>query len=117
MGGLKTKAYSITDRNCDSGHSIVVFAKTRGKALAYAAWTDDFCDYGFIGLKAHRVKELDRFYRGKPEMNWHDQEDRISMVRYAGFQCSYEIDNESLKCEDCPAKEWCGRYESIHDEG
>lgn len=108
------KAYAVTDRNGDEGYTLVVFAKTSGKAKAYAAGTDDFCDYGFTGIRAHRVPQLDQFYRGKSEMDWFNMDDRVAMVRYANFECSREFDD--CGCETCDARPWCGRYESMMDE-
>ena len=99
------KAYIVSDRNGDEGISSVIFAETRGKALAYAVYMDSWCDYGFTGLRAKRCKELDKYYRGEPEMDWFDEGDRIAMVREAGFRCS-----DDFGCMDgmaCPAYDWC----------
>lgn len=110
------KAYSVSDRNGDEGYSLVVFAETAGKAKAYAAGTDDFCDYGFTGIRAIRKPMLDKYYKGKPEMDWFDPKDRVAMVRYANFECSSEMSFAECNCESCPAKNWCGRYESEMDD-
>lgn len=110
------KAYSVSDRNGDEGISLVVFAETVGKAKAYAAGTDEFCDYGFTGIRANRVSALDRFYKGRPEMDWNNMEDRVAMVRYANFECSSEVWHTECERGECPAQEWCGRYEREHEE-
>lgn len=104
------KAYIAFDRNCDSDTQLVVFAETSGKAKAYAAGTDTLCDYGFTGIRVNRCKDLDRFYRGKPEMDWMDYEERVAMVRYAGFACSCEVCHPECVKYECPAQQWCGRY-------
>lgn len=107
------KAYTATDRNGDEGISLVVFAENAGKAKAYVAGTDEFCDYGFTGIRVNRCKALDRFYRGKREMDWNDDDDRVAMVRYANFECCYEVWHPDCEHGACPAQQWCGRYENM----
>lgn len=99
------KAYTVSDRNGDEGITLVVFAETAGKAKAYAANSAEFDYYEFTDMRAQRVPALDRFYRGRPQMDWMDDEDRVAMVRYAGFSCSYNVDHPD--CDGCPAYEWC----------
>lgn len=109
------KAYSVSDVNCNTGYSYVVFAETRGKAIRHAL---DYCDcafeyYTWTEMRAIRKPALDRFYRGKREMDWEDMEDRVAMVRYAGFYCSDEVLVGSDECVQCPAHEWCDRYDGM----
>lgn len=101
------KAYIATDRNGDSPYSTVVFAETAGKARACAAGSENFDEYSFTEMRVTRCPELDRFYRGKREMDWGNMDDRVAMVRYAGFHCADEI--YSPKCEACDAYEYCDR--------
>ena len=103
------KAYTVEDRY-NPLFSTVVFAETRGKAKVIAQHTDTCEDLDFVDIRAVRRPTLDKFYKGKPEMDWCDEEDRMAMVKYAGYECSYEIDNDDLECDSCSAKEWCGRY-------
>lgn len=110
------KAYSVSDRNGDEGYSLVVFAETAGKAKAYAVGVDEFCDYGFTGLRAIRKPMLDKYYKSKVEMDWFDPTDRVAMVRYADFECSSEMSFVDCECEECSAKKWCGRYEREMDD-
>ena len=109
------KAYIVSDRNGDKGTCLVVFTETAGKAKAYGAHSEEFCDYGFTGIRANRCRELDRFYKGRSEMDWYDDEDRAAMVQYANFYCSYEYDPADLECEECPGNKWCRRYERRHE--
>ena len=109
------KAYVISDRNGDSGYAMVVFAETRGKALAYAVNEDEWCDWGFTGLRATRAPELDSYYHGNTEMDWYDDDDRMAMVRYAGFHCSYEYEPVD-DCKTCPAYEWCLRGKGAEED-
>ena len=103
------KAYIITDLQGYADYSTVVFAETSGKAKAIAIHTDAFEDYEFTEISARRVPKLDKYYRGLDEMDWFDPNDRVALVREANFSCSYETDIEDLRCEDCPAKQWCDR--------
>lgn len=107
------KAYIVSDRT-DPLFSTVVFAETAGKARAIARNTDACEDLDFIDIRAVRAPSLDSCYKGKLEMDWYDDEDRIAMVKLADFECSSEYYDP--ECEPCPAKEWCGRYERDHDE-
>ena len=107
------KAYVGSDRNGDEGTAIVVFAESAGKAKAYVAGTDTFCDYGFTGIRINRCAALDPYYKGRREMDWSNMEDRVAMVRYADFECSSEMDWDSCDCEHCEARQWCGRYEMM----
>lgn len=107
------KAYIVNDR-ADPLFSTVVFAETAGKARAIARNTDACEDLDFIDIRAVRAPALDHSYKGKEEMDWYDPEDRLAMVKIAGFECSREIGDPD--CEPCPAKEWCGRYESDQED-
>lgn len=109
------KAYYVSDRNCDSGYGYVVFAETRGKAIAHALSGCDcaFDDYTWTEMRATRRPVLDKFYDGRTEMDWCNMDDRTAMVKYAGFSCSYEVDATVEECIECLAHEWCDRYESM----
>lgn len=107
------KAYSVSDKDYNLGYSYIVFAETRGKAINHAL---HYCDDAFEScewteMRAIREPRLDRFYHGNSEMDWCNMEDRVAMVRYAGFQCSGEVNVTSDECEQCAAHEWCDRYD------
>lgn len=108
------KAYSASDRNGDTGYSMVVFAETAGKAKAYAAKSDMFDMYDFTEIRVHRCKALDRFYRGNQEMDWMNESDKVAMVRYANYECSCEVLHPKCEREECPAQNWCGRFERMN---
>ena len=103
------KAYRVEERNGVYDFATVVFAETRNKAKAIAVNTDCLEGVEYTDISATRIPALDRFYRGKKEMDWYDDEDKIAMVRYGNFTCSYEFDTED--CETCSAKQWCERCE------
>lgn len=110
------KAYIASDRNQETGYSTVVFAETAGQAKAYAAHSDMFEDYGFTEMRVSRCKELDGYYKGKPEMDWMNDDDRVAMVRYANYECSCEVWHPECEHGECPAQQWCGRYERMNDD-
>ena len=102
------KAYSVTDK-WECTFSTIVFAKSHGQARAKALHTDACEGSEFCDISARRVPALDQFYRGRDEMDWCNDEDRITMVKYAGYSCSEEIYDP--ECAYCPAAEFCGRAE------
>lgn len=106
----------MSDRNGDEGYSLVVFAETVGKAKSYAAGTDEFCDYGFTGIRAIRQPMLDKYYKGKPEMDWCKAEDRIALVKECGWFCDHEYLDRERDCPECPAAEWCDDYMDWKEE-
>lgn len=111
------KAYTASDRNGDTGYSIVIFAETAGQAKAYAANSYEFDEYDFTDIRVNRCKALDGFYRGNREMDWLDDSDRIAMVRYANFECNSEVWHPECENGECPAQQWCGRWERMMDGG
>ena len=107
------KAYSITDTTSYE-YSTIVFARSRNEARKLAMYTDAFDDAEYINIRAIRNPNLDQYYRGLMEMDWNDDGDRVAMVRFAGFECS--VEDSYPDCENCPSKQWCGRYEVEHGE-
>ena len=104
------KAYKISDLKGYCEYSTIVFAESRGKAKAIAITTDSFNDYDYTEISARRVPKLDKYYRGESEMDWYNTEDRIAMVKEAGFSCSLDYWEEE-DCLECPAWQWCDRCE------
>ena len=86
----------------------VVFAETRGKARSIAMCTDACEDVAFCDIEAHRVPQVDKYYKeGKTEMDWYDDKDRVALVKDCNFFCEYI--EESI-CKSCSAKEYCDNY-------
>lgn len=102
------KAWRVEDLDSCESYVTVVFAETRSQAKLNALATDTCEDAEYIRIRATRVKELDSAYKGKPEMDWYDPEDRLLMVRELGMYC-YEPDYE-VECPRCSAREECGQY-------
>lgn len=100
----RMKAYTASDRNGDTGYSIVVFAETAGQAKAYARNSETFDSFEFTEMRVNRCKALDSYYRGNREMDWLNDEDRVAMVRYANFECSCEVWHPECETGECPAQ-------------
>ena len=103
------KAYFVYERNGDRTAAII-FAETSGKAKALARYTDEFEDSEFTDIRVLRKPEIDSYYRGEWYMDWDNPNDRIVMVRYAGFTCGDYA--EYSECCKCLAHEWCTEYEA-----
>lgn len=107
QGGSAMKAYAITVDSSDL--TAIVFAETRNKAKSIAQYTETFGYVEYIDVRAKRIPALDKYYKGKSEMDWYNMRDRVAMVKEAGFTCSYEFETED--CEKCSARQWCDRCE------
>ena len=112
---MSLKAYSVTDRT-DCSYATVVFAESAGKAKAICYQSDNFDGVEWIDLWAKRVPKLDDAYRGRTEMDWCDDRDRLRMVRDADYECSGEVDIDKESCMQCPGFPYCGRAEDWRDE-
>lgn len=93
----------------------VIFAETRAAAHALAMFTDACSEAAWVDVSVKRIPELDDESRKQREMDWFDPEDRVALVRFGGFTCSYEMSDEDCPCDGCPATGYCSRYESMHD--
>ena len=89
----------------------IIFAETRGKAR-YMAMSTDCCDsFQFTDIEVHRASYADKYYKeGKWHLDWGNPKDRVVLVKDCGFVCDYEY-LEWEDCENCPAKEYCDRYQ------
>lgn len=106
------KAWNVRKKN-EFG-ATVVFAETRGKAKVMAQSTEACEDVDFCDIEVRRAPTIDKYYKdGKKEMDWFNKEDRIALVKEAGFHCEY-IEPEC--CEYCPAKEYCDMYQDYKEE-
>lgn len=112
------KAWRVSDDKGETDEVYVVFAETRGKAKKYALSAGDgYFDWSeWTDLRAVRLPALDRYYKGRTAMEWGIMEDRVAMVREAGFHCSYEVDVSETECMACAAHEWCDRYERMKED-
>ena len=110
------KAWKVCDRNGYSPYSVVVFAETRGKAVSNAYGSDEFdkYDWDFTQLKATRIPQLDKYYRGYTRMDWDNMEERVAMVKEAGYQCDDDYADLD-ECKNCDAKEYCEEYERLQE--
>lgn len=111
------KAWYVTDRGGYSDYSVIVFAKTRGKAISSVIGTDEFpkYDWSFTELSARRKPALDSAYRGNWRMEWDNDADRLAMVKLCGFRCDDDYFDPD-ECEHCVAKDECSKYEEYLEE-
>ena len=110
------KAWLVRDESRDDDIATVVFAETRGEAHSLAMSTDACEGSRWVDVSVRRAPMLDAESRKQSEMDWYDPEDRVALVQYANFTCSYEMDYADCPCDTCPATQYCGRYESMHEE-
>lgn len=111
------KAWHVSDNKSGTDYATIVFAETRGQAHTLAMSTDACEGAEWIDVRVIRAPALDGAYRGLWEMDWFNAEDRVALVRDANFVCSYEMDYADCDCDQCPATEFCNRYESMHEDG
>lgn len=112
--GVFMKAYCATN---DEGWGFIVYAETTNKAKSYLVNSNDFNEYGefaYTDIRVRREPKMDKYYRGKAELDWDNAEDRIALVKELGWYCVDETFAFS-NCETCPAKEFCDRYEEWLD--
>ena len=111
------KAWHVTDREGNSDYTVIVFAETRGKAIALAIGTDEFpkYDWSFTELFARREPSLDGAYRGAWRMEWDNDSDRQAMVQWGGYYCNEDAFDPD-DCKTCSGKEYCSRYEEYQEE-
>ena len=106
------KAYYATGKWRDG--ATVVFAESRGKAKTIAMSTEACEDVDFVNIQVQRLPRMDKYYKpDKSEMDWLDPEDRIALVKDAGFRCEYV---ELEECKQCPAREYCEDWQEYLEE-
>ena len=80
------KAWIVSDRKRESRIYAVVFAETAGKVLRCTHLRlKEWIDLDFTGLRVTRCKALDEYYRGEPEMDWFNMDDREAMIKPVGI--------------------------------
>ena len=98
------------------GYSTVIFAETAGKARYIALRSDALGeDNEFKDIRVRRIPTLDGFYKGRSEMDWDDPEDRLAMVREAGYMCD-EDGFDPDECTKCSAQGYCSRWEMYQED-
>ena len=112
------KAYMISDRKGYSEYSLIVFAESRGKAISSAIGTDEFPKYewDFTELRAVREPVLDKAYRGCWRMEWDYDQDRLALVKDAGYYCDEDGFYPDEECIQCVAKDYCTKYQDYLEE-
>lgn len=96
------------------GYATIVFADTRNKAKYLAIQYDEALqECGYAEVRAIRRPELDKYAGDSPHtMDFSSDEDRLIMVREAGFRC---LEPDYDDCEKCVAKDYCGEYKDYSE--
>ena len=110
------KCYIVEDPDAYEFGCTTAFAETASKARFEAFHHVEMGDHDtkqdFLRYKARRFPEGDRLYKpGKFQLDWDVPEDRLVLVKYAGWYCSEENTEEECGCSSCPAREFCPRQE------
>lgn len=75
------KAYKAWYNASIESYSTIVFAKNSREAKK-VAFTCDVCeDADYIQVRVKRLPEEDKLYKGKPEIDWWDEETRLTLVK------------------------------------
>lgn len=104
------KAWKAEDSESVENWTTVVFAETATEAKVKAMATECCEDADYIDIRVTRAKEFDKCYRGLPEMDWYNDQDRLAMI-LAGWRC----DEKSDDCESCVGREECEFWEENDD--
>lgn len=104
------KAYHACEK--DGDYSTIVFAENATQAKTIAQACECCEDARYIDIRVCRVKWADKLYKGRAEVNWYDDETRITLVRDFGWSCF----EPSWECDDCPAKPYCRWHEEEAEE-
>jgi len=105
------KAWKARDNEALENWETVVFAETASEAKMIAMSTDCCEEAQYIDIRVNRVKKLDECYRGEPEMDWYNDQDRLAMI-LAGWRC----DETSDDCENCIGRDECEHWEEEEEE-
>lgn len=98
-------------------HCAIVFAETAGKAKKYCVdYEDVIGEVEFICVRAIRAKNMDKYYKGKNIMDWHDDEDRLALVKERGWYCG-DDGFDPGECKKCIARDLCDKYDEYAASG
>ena len=108
---MSLKAYKAWDTRSLEPVSTVIFAESAREAKKIAFGTDACENADYINVRVNRFPQMDKHYKGRPEVDWYDMEARKELVSL-GWMCL----ETSEECSTCPAKNFCGRWEG-EEEG
>ena len=95
------KAYHACEKGGE--YSTIVFAENATQAKTIAKACDCCEDAEYIDIRVNRMPEADKLYKGLAEIDWHDDETRVALVRDFGWACY----DPSFECDNCKAKPFC----------
>lgn len=103
----KIKAYRAWDNGSDERYTTILFALNATDAKKIALSTE-VCEYAkFTDIRVNRAPYADGLYKGRPEVDWYDDETRLTLVRDFGWSC-FETSSE---CGSCVARGCCRHWE------
>lgn len=101
------KAYLAWDNMDIDRVQTIVFAENEkdAKKIAFRSNVFEYADY--IQVRVNRYPKADNLYKGRPEIDWYDDETRLYLVKCCFWQCL----DTSYECDTCVAKKYCGHWE------
>ena len=101
------KAWTVHDD--DEYYATVVFAETRNKAKVEALLTDCCEGMEYKDVRPRRFKGADCRHRGKRELDWDDDSDRLFLIQH-GWGCE---DPDEYLCNSCVGRAECEKYKEL----
>lgn len=108
---MNVKAYKAWDNRSVEPCSTVVFAKNVLEAKRIAIRSETCEDADYINIRVQRFPQMDKYFRGEPEVDWYDMEAREALVAL-GWMCL----ETSEECDACQARAFCGRWEGENED-
>lgn len=105
------KAYKAWDDRSLEPYATVVFTESTREAKKIAFSTETCEDADYINVRVQRFPQMDKHYRGRPEIDWYDMEARQALVAL-GWMCL----ETSEECDTCPVRIFCGQWEGDDNE-
>lgn len=92
------KAYKVWDSKAEEFYCDVVFAES-AKIARFLASGSGCCECAdYIDVRAKRLPEVDKLYKGKIHGYWYDMELRKVLVEQYGWTC---IEPDYSECKQC----------------
>lgn len=83
------KAYLAWDNMDIDRCQTIVFAENEKKAKAIAFSCEVCEDADYIQVRVRRFPMADKLYKGRPEIDWYDDETRLYLVKCCSWECLY----------------------------
>lgn len=103
----KMKAYRAWDNGSYEAYTTIVFAENASEAKKIASSTQACECAKWIDIRVKRELQADGLYKGRPEVDWYDDETRLVLVKDFWWSCF----EPSSECGSCVAREYCRYWE------